>query len=254
MTQAWKPTVVKRTWLSFYLSSRVRLRGRRGRVKNTVPQGGFGSIRTKKLQFLALYRMDFSICVFRDPSVEILTATLGGFNACLPVPSKISLLVSFLFWVWSPLEIHKEEKIHKKVQRICFCSEETGITDPASEDMQLISIIASLVLFCHGLEHLQHSLLVFIDFFRHGFPCISSNAETCQMPWVVPLNFLLFKREVWTESIHLRVRKNENWSTKIMQGKRKLKHEHNLRCYWHSHRFWSLDTMSNLSLPRVPVG
>lgn len=97
MTQAWKPTVVKRTWLSFYLSSRVRLRGRRDRVKNTVPQGVFGSIRTKKLQFLALYHMDFSMCVFRDPSVEILPATLGGFNACLPVPSKISLLVSFLF-------------------------------------------------------------------------------------------------------------------------------------------------------------
>ena len=37
------------------------------------------------------------MCVFRDPSVEILPATLGGFNACLPVPSKISLLVSFLF-------------------------------------------------------------------------------------------------------------------------------------------------------------
>lgn len=97
MTQAWKPTVVKRTWLSFYFSSRVSLSERRDRVKNTVPQGGFGSIRTKKLQFLALYCMDFSMCVFRDPSAEILTATLGGFNACLPVPSKISLLMSFLF-------------------------------------------------------------------------------------------------------------------------------------------------------------
>ena len=97
MTQAWKPTVVKRTWLSFYFSSRVSLSERRERVKNTVPQGGFGSIRTKKLQFLALYCMDFSMCVFRDPSAEILTAILGGFNACLPVPSKISLLMSFLF-------------------------------------------------------------------------------------------------------------------------------------------------------------
>ena len=123
-------------------------------------------------------------------------------------------------WVWSPL------KIHKKVQRICFCFEETDITDPASEDMQLFSIIASLVLFCYGLEHLQHSLLVFIDFFRHGFPCISSNPETCQTPWVVPLNILLLKRKVWIESIHLRVRKNGNWSNKIMQGKRKLKDEH----------------------------
>ena len=37
------------------------------------------------------------MCVFRDPSAEILTATLGGFNACIPVPSKISLLMSFLF-------------------------------------------------------------------------------------------------------------------------------------------------------------
>ena len=83
--------------MTFYLSCRVRVRGRRDRVKNTFPQRGFGSIRTNKLQFLALYRMDFSMCVFRDPSVEILTATLGGFNACLPGPSKISLLMSFLF-------------------------------------------------------------------------------------------------------------------------------------------------------------
>ena len=70
----------------------------------------------------------------------------------------------------------------------------------------------------------------YLYFFRHGFPCISSNPETCQTPWVVPLNFLKrkisLKREVWIESIHLRVkimeievirscRERGNWSMNI---------------------------------------
>lgn len=54
------------------------------------------------------------------------------------------------------------------------------------------------------------------------FPKIQEHVKL----WVVPLNFLLLKREGWTENANLRVRINGNWNRKIIQGNRKLKSEH----------------------------
>lgn len=54
------------------------------------------------------------------------------------------------------------------------------------------------------------------------FPKIQEHVKL----WVVPLNFLLLKREGWTENANLRVRMNGNWNHKIIQETGKLKSEH----------------------------